>query len=109
MRFKIHGNSDLSSSLSCILQFTEFETENDFDWLRIYEGWEAIRSQQLLEWSGNEVPPVVKSATNKVLVTFSSDFDDQHKGFNVKWTASKTVSKPFDLQASKFWSELRLL
>lgn len=85
----IDSQSESLQDIVHIFQFNEFTTESNFDWVRIYEGWEVSASQQLLEWSGTEAPPVVKSGTNRILVTFTSDYARQYTGFAAEWKAGR--------------------
>ena len=78
-------------SLRIPLQFPEFHVENLFDYVYVYEGWEMNPSRKLLQWTGMRIPPAVVSATNRMLVVFTSDFSGQRPGFLASYRACKNV------------------
>jgi hypothetical protein len=57
------------------LTFTQFNTETNWDVLRIYNGTSA------LAYSGNTIPPPVTSMGNCITLVFKSDYSFNYSGF----------------------------
>ena len=72
------------------LQFVDFEVERYFDEVRVYDCWTPESSYLLLEADGNVIPRDLTSTTNRMLVTFKSDFLFAYKGFKVTWSSGKS-------------------
>jgi len=69
------------------IKFTRFETEAN-DYIRIYDG-ESAQDNMLAEFSGNELPDMVTSSGNKMLVVFNSDSNGSASGWYAEYSASK--------------------
>ncbi len=69
---------DSISGLS--LSFSEFETEINADYLRIYDG-PTINDPLLAEISGNTLPDEIISSSTALLVWFSSNEQKTYRGF----------------------------
>ena len=65
------------------LKFNNFQTEADYDFVRVFDG-SSMNSPQLLSVSGNSIPSLlttITSTSNRMLVVFSSDGSGAAKGF----------------------------
>ncbi len=85
----------MSSNYACInsiyvsaFQFNIFSTQENFHFVRVYDGSNIISSQLLGEYSGEYEAGdvVVLSDSEKMLITFQSDHSDMMRGFNASWT-----------------------
>ena len=83
------------------IEFNRFATELNGDFVRIYDGPDT-NSPLLGEFSGTDLPPVVTSEGNKVLITFTSNSaitDDgfllTYKAFQPNWCSGMlTLTEP---------------
>ncbi|MBN2215341.1 MAG: T9SS type A sorting domain-containing protein [Bacteroidales bacterium] len=66
-----------------LLEFTEFNTEEGYDWVYVYDG-EYPASPTIGVFSGNTIPGKVFSSGNKMLLMFRSDNSVTKPG----WTAN---------------------
>jgi hypothetical protein len=86
---------------SVTLYFTEFETESDFDFLKIYD----MQSQQLLaEYSGSYspgLPEPVTSPSGKMFMVFSTNYSETAPGWSAYYE-SNLVNLPEIRQEGKF-------
>ena len=71
------------------LQFDDFNLENDYDVVSIYDGRSTL-DPLVGNYSGNNLPTIPISSSNNLLVQFHSDQDNQSTGFNVTWFAGKS-------------------
>lgn len=70
-----------ANAASLILTFTEFETEPDDDFVKIYD----LNTQELLgTFSGTTLPPPVMSPTGAMFIQFKTDGSQNYQG----WTAN---------------------
>ena len=64
-----------------MINFDEFSSEAEKDYLRVYNG-STIQAPVLLEWSGNGIPEQVVSTSDEVLIEFQSDMIGTQAGFS---------------------------
>ena len=71
----------------------DFETENKYDKVRVYEGSSPSSNKKLVEWSGSfdMSSDTILGGTNRMLVRFTTDFAIQKKGFRLTWKAGKEI------------------
>lgn len=69
------------------LTFTEFTTEANYDFVRIYDG--ATTSAPLLgSYSGSTLPPTITANSGKMLIVFTSDSSITRAGWTAYYTSS---------------------
>lgn len=66
------------------LRFTEFDTEEGEDFLTIYDG-SSDNDRLLGSFSGQEIPPVIRSSGGAMTLRFISDARIGGKGWKAKW------------------------
>ncbi len=81
-----------SSWTSITLTFSSFNTEAGYDYLRIYDGTNAL-SPSLGTFSGTSLPGAVTATSGNMFLVFSSDFSDTAPGFVADWI---TTNNPTD-------------
>jgi len=82
---------DASEITNIQLWFPQFDTENDKDLVKVYDG--PTEQEPLLGiFSGNEIPPVLSSSGNELLIVFTSDTGNVDKGWFAEYMA---YSGPF--------------
>jgi hypothetical protein len=75
------------------LTFSEFELEDRFDWLKVYDG--SSESSPLLgSFSGYSIPAPISSSSGRMFVVFTSDFLGEANGFTAEFSASATSGDP---------------
>ncbi len=67
------------------LEFTQFETEAKRDWVYVFDG-AGTNSRILGLFSGPDLPPIVASTQNKMLVWFVTDGKNQGQGWQAHYT-----------------------
>lgn len=72
--------NEQDSVTNITLSFQRFNTETDVDFVKIYDG-ENNSAPLIGEFSGDQIPNSVTSSGNKMLVTFSSDGQNNAPGF----------------------------
>ena len=78
---------------SVTLTFSAFNLENNYDYLRIYDGT-TTGAPLLATLSGTSLPTTITSTTGAMLVRFTSDFIVTRRGFVANWTSAATSSCP---------------
>lgn len=74
------------SVTSIEIHFDRFETEENHDFLTIYDG-ETTASPVLGQFSGSALPPSISSTGNKVLIAFQSDADATADGWFISYNS----------------------
>jgi len=74
------------SVTSIIISFNKFDTEQDHDFLTVYDG-ETESSPMLGQFSGSELPEAINSTGNKVLITFKSDGNGSSAGWFLSYNS----------------------
>ncbi|XP_035689932.1 CUB domain-containing protein 2-like isoform X2 [Branchiostoma floridae] len=72
-----------------LLTFHSFETDEDYDFLYIYDGG-SDSALLLNSFTGATIPDPLTSITNQMLLLFTSDGDDTYPGFQASYTAADT-------------------
>jgi serine protease len=67
-------------------EFTEFDTQAKTDFVWLFDGENTIPENIIARFSGPVIPPIVKSASNKVLIWFVSDGYVTGKGWKLRYT-----------------------
>jgi hypothetical protein len=96
------GPGQYSNSQRCVwvitaagqitVQFTEFSTESDFDYVKLYDG-ASTSSTSLGCFSGTAVPAPVMSTSGSLTVTFTSDSSSVNNGFVANLVPAVTLPK----------------
>jgi len=74
---------------SITLNFTEFDTELDYDGVVVYD--DLYLTNKIGQFTGNTIPPSITSTTGEMIVLFFSDFAVNKSGFNASYTSTKTT------------------
>jgi len=77
------------NAASVTLDFTSFDTEFNFDFVRVYDGTSAL-DPLLGEFSGTSLPPSLTAGSGKMFIVFETDESETRPG----WSASYTCSSP---------------
>ncbi|XP_078683131.1 uncharacterized protein LOC144917204 isoform X5 [Branchiostoma floridae x Branchiostoma belcheri] len=77
------------------LTFDSFDVEQDYDFLRIYDGASASAAvlQELTGPQTSTVSPIV-STSNVMFLRFTSDESEERQGFNFSYTSNNTYGCP---------------
>lgn len=70
------------------LEFDEFNTQAKTDFVWVFEGTGTLQENILAKFSGPDLPPVVVSGSNEVLVWFVTDKTVTAPGWHVRYTAT---------------------
>ncbi|MEI6576601.1 MAG: C10 family peptidase [Bacteroidota bacterium] len=93
------GNKDYNNYTDCYWQisqpqwqtialiFTDFETELDYDFVKVYDGTDTM-APLLGSYSGNTMPPVLYSNTSNMLIHFNADGGVTAAGWKAYYTTS---------------------
>lgn len=74
---------------SITLNFTEFDTELDYDGVVVYD--DLYLTNKIGQFTGNTIPPSITSTTGEMIVAFISDFAVNKSGFNASYTSTGTT------------------
>ena len=78
-----------SGAGSITLNFTSFDTESNYDFVRVYNG--ANASAPLIgTYSGSSNPGTVTANSGRMFVTFTTDGDTQGQGWTATYTCGST-------------------
>ncbi len=69
------------------IQFTELDTQPNVDFVYIFNGDATLQENLLAQFSGNNLPPVITSFTNQVLIWFATDKSVTGKGWTLHFKA----------------------
>jgi PKD repeat protein len=85
-----------TSSNGIILDFVSFETEQDFDFLDIYDGY-GISAPLIGSYSGSSLPGqgIVVSSDSAITLRFRSDALDNRSGFELTWKCLSDYEPPY--------------
>jgi Zn-dependent metalloprotease len=73
------------------LTFTNFNTELNYDSVKVYDGVNA-NAALLLEWTGSSTPPsAITSTTGAMFIRFTSDGSQTDAGWEASYTSSGTA------------------
>ncbi|MCS7075127.1 MAG: glycosyl hydrolase family 18 protein [Bacteroidia bacterium] len=73
------------------LQFTSFDLENNYDYLRIYDGADTTMPL-LANLTGNTLPPIYNSSNFALTLYFTSDNATVKPGWVAQWTCSPVTN-----------------
>ncbi|CAH3157121.1 unnamed protein product [Pocillopora meandrina] len=80
----------ISSSNNVELIFFKFDTEENYDYIYVYDG-ASIMSSLIGKYHGNSLPAVITSSSKQLYVTFSSDKSVSSSGFAASYHAYNTI------------------
>lgn len=95
------GEQDYANNSSCMWQitveegkqvsfrFTEFDTEPAVDFVYLFDGEATIPGNLIGKFSGPDIPPMVTSRSNSVLVWFVTDGKHTGDGWTMTYAATK--------------------
>jgi hypothetical protein len=92
---------------TALLAFTEFNTEANFDFVKVYDGANSDATL-LVTLSGNDVihssgaPKIVVGTGAELFVRFTSDFSNVKSGFVAIWYATSGASVCAPCETGKF-------
>ena len=72
---------------SITLNFSSFDIENNFDFVRVYDG-STTSSPLLATYTGNTLPPSINSTSNQMLVVFTSNSSNTFPGWDANYVAN---------------------
>jgi len=73
------------------MEFTSFQTEYNYDFVKIYDGTSSS-SPLLASYSGFSLPAPVQSTSNHLYVKFTADTSLNYDGFNANYNTITTTS-----------------
>ena len=73
------------------LQFTAFDLENNYDYLKIYDGADTTMPL-LANLTGNSLPPIYNSTNYALTLYFTSDNATVKPGWVAQWTCSPVAA-----------------
>jgi len=68
------------------LSFTSFDTEYDFDFVKVYDG-NSTESTHIGTFSGSSIPDNITSSGNELFITFTSDDYENYAGWEATYTS----------------------
>jgi hypothetical protein len=83
------------------LQFDQFDTQAKIDFVYIFEGTTALQENATAKFSGPNLPPVIVSRSNQVLVWFITDESITGKGWRLKYSFTDEPPSVTDQQQLK--------
>ena len=83
-RLRMKDKIQVEQGLVIILQFTDFSTEKNADWMTLTDG---DGTALMGKTSGVSLPANISSRTNVVNVFFSTDHSVTSKGWSFSWSA----------------------
>ena len=75
-----------SSGGSITLDFTSFDTESGYDYVRVYDGNSAY-SSLLGTYSGSSIPSSITSSGSSLYITFTTDGSVTREGFEIYYSS----------------------
>ena len=76
------------------VEFTSFRTEENYDYLRIYDGAITAGAQRIGEYSGSTLPPIITSTSldGKLTFRFKSDDGNSYSGWSARVTCTSSLT-----------------
>jgi len=71
------------------VSFTSFDTEDGYDFVRIYDG-NSTESPLLGSFSGSSLPPTFTSTGSAILIVFTTDGSLQKDGWSIQYSTSSS-------------------
>ncbi|CAG2105242.1 unnamed protein product [Medioppia subpectinata] len=84
---RIHDGFDRNSNMMVMITFADFQTEYNFDYLRIHDGFD--RNSSFVTYTGDNIPPQIIFVSNEIHIMFNSDHNKPRRGFNLTYHAFK--------------------
>jgi subtilisin-like proprotein convertase family protein len=75
------------------LNFEEFRTESNYDFLLVFDGIDDS-GELLLNASGTSIPSSVTAYSGAVYIKYLSDITTNDRGFKINWTSEQATSEP---------------
>ncbi len=106
------NSSDYSNNASCKwqitvpkgkrirIEFDEFSTQPKTDYVWLFAGTETLQENALSGFSGHDIPPVIISPTNELLIWFVTDSNITSKGWHVTYSATDEMPGVHDVITS---------
>ena len=88
-------------ALKVILRFDEFNVENYWDYLYVYDGIDA-KAPLLQSLTGNSIPAPIVANSGKMFLKFVTDQLVEESGFSAKWTSIIPIGFP---PSAKFYAD----
>jgi len=97
------GSNDYANNLDCkwlikptnagsvTLTFTAFNTENSYDFVKIYDG-ETTSAPLLGTYSGSNLPPQLIATSGKMLIHFTSDNSQVFAGWSANYSGNPVTT-----------------
>jgi cubilin len=86
---RYHDDSECSWTISTgsaiTLQFTEFHTEQAYDFVTVYDGASIQEGGFLGQFSGSTIPRTVTATSGSMVIFFTSDYSVTQTGFTAMW------------------------
>jgi len=76
-----------TNAATITLTFTSFYTEQNFDYVKIYDG-PTTSSSLLGSFSGSTIPSSINSTGGEMLIIFTSDLSNTYDGWNANFTST---------------------
>ena len=81
------------AGLDITLNFLEFNTEQDFDILKIYDG-----NEQIGEFSGSQLPPSLTASSGLMSIFFTTNLSVTEAGWKAYYTTSTVNIKDISIR-----------
>lgn len=78
------------NATSVSLTFSEFDIENNYDFMYIYDG-SSTAAPLLGTYTSTNIPPLTTSTGNSLTIRFTSDIATQNPGWRATWTCSNAL------------------
>ncbi|HLP50009.1 MAG TPA: S8 family serine peptidase [Chitinophagales bacterium] len=78
------------------IEFDTFDTQPKVDYVWLFSGTTTMEEYLLAKFSGSELPPVIVSHTNQVLVWFVTNSEVTAKGWHLKYVATDEPAGVFN-------------
>ena len=75
-----------------ILEFTEFDTEDRLDRVKVYDGDHYNNAEQIANFSGDNLPEPVISSSNKMFILFDTNSTENRSGWSANYRTTSTLS-----------------
>lgn len=69
------------------IRFSDFETQPNADFIYVFDGEATLQENLLAQFSGTDIPPVITTFSNKVLIWFVTDNSVTAKGWTLQYQA----------------------
>ena len=89
----------VEQGLVITLQFTDFSTEKNADWMTITDG---DGTALMGKTSGTILPTNISSRTNVIKYSFTTDGSVTKRGWSFSWSAMTPGGSPFTLLLDEF-------